>query len=164
MGYTPTSTNHSLANMRLPVERNQVTFDQALEYMSSASPTSEELHWFRWITGHQTAFLLWLALSRLLNLLLGHNHADSIEAMLGSATRLLRGYTSILVYTASCPRELYMDLIRPYMALSHKGFTGKWARDYRPIPRLIGMVIARYRSDTTIPGLANDIYPHLYQS
>ena len=39
----------------------------------------------------------------------------------------------MLLYTGSCPRDLYSVLIRPSMRLRHRAFSGSWAPDYWPI-------------------------------
>jgi hypothetical protein len=83
--------------------------------------------WFRWIVGHQVTFVLWQLLANAV-----HDTAD--PACGGEATRraarLVRGCSAMLLYTGSCPREIYHRVIRPSMALAHPGFSGSWARDY----------------------------------
>jgi hypothetical protein len=39
----------------------------------------------------------------------------------------------MLLYTSSCPRRVYRELIRPSMYRQHRGFSGGWAPDYRPV-------------------------------
>ncbi|MFC8450652.1 L-tyrosine 3-hydroxylase [Kitasatospora sp. NPDC057223] len=98
-------------------------------------PTSaDELFWFRWITGHQLTFVLWQELGRLAADATGtQNPPDDARA----AARLIRGYSALLLYTASCTREVYQRVIRPSMALCHPRFTGAWARDYVPVRPLL---------------------------
>jgi hypothetical protein len=43
----------------------------------------------------------------------------------------------MLLYTGSCPRELYRVLIRPSMARRHRGFSGSWAPDYPRVRDLL---------------------------
>jgi hypothetical protein len=83
----------------------------------------ERLFWFRWITGHQTTFILWQLLAQ----------ASDDEA----AAVFVRGYSAMLLYTGSCPRDAYHRVIRPSMALQHPGFSGSWARDFWPVRGLL---------------------------
>ncbi|GAB3501192.1 hypothetical protein [Amycolatopsis cihanbeyliensis] len=99
---------------------------------ADAGPSAEGLFWFRWITGHQITFLIWRFMGNLLNGRSLHCLDD------GEATVLqtyIDGYSAMLVYTASCPREIYHSLIRPRMYDQHPGFSGKWAPDYAPVRR-----------------------------
>jgi L-tyrosine peroxygenase len=94
----------------------------------------EELFWFRWITGHQVCFVVWRLIAQLLD---DVNHGrrspyQAIEPM----CRFVDGYSAMLLYTGSCPRELYGALIRPSMRLRHRAFSGSWAPDYWPIREL----------------------------
>jgi hypothetical protein len=102
--------------------------------------SSDRLFWFRWITGHQVSLLCWREAGRSLTAAL-EGRADS-EAELGRAAAMLRTSTAMFVYTASCPRDVYHALIRPVMGLWHSAFTGKWAADYRPLPRLVSRLRA----------------------
>lgn len=91
----------------------------------------DELFWFRWITGHQVCFVVWRLIAQLLD---DVNHGwrspyQAIEPM----CRLVDGYSAMLLYTGSCPRDLYGELIRPSMRLRHRAFSGSWAPDYWPI-------------------------------
>jgi len=86
----------------------------------------ERIFWFRWITGHQTTFILWQLLAR------AHAQED-----LESSRVFVRGYSAMLLYTGSCPRDVYHRVIRPSMALQHPGFSGSWARDFWPLRRLL---------------------------
>ncbi|MGW7576469.1 L-tyrosine 3-hydroxylase [Streptomyces sp. NPDC054765] len=95
--------------------------------------SAEQLFWFRWITGHQLTFLFWQELRR---------QAADVAAPPGGpdvpqAARLVRGYSAMLLYTASCTRDVYHRLIRPSMVLHHPGFAGAWARDYGPVRALL---------------------------
>jgi hypothetical protein len=40
------------------------------------------------------------------------------------------GYSAMLLYTGSCPRDIYEALVRSSMRLHHRGFSGSWAPDY----------------------------------
>jgi hypothetical protein len=55
---------------------------------------------------------------------------------LNPVSRLVDGYSAMLLYTGSCPRSLYSALIRPSMRLRHPAFSGSWAPDYWPIREL----------------------------
>ncbi|MCS0606270.1 L-tyrosine 3-hydroxylase [Streptomyces sp. LP11] len=99
---------------------------------------AERLFWFRWITGHQVTFLLWQELAR--------RAAEAAEPTapapasadeVAAAARLVRGYSAMLLYTASCTRDVYHRVIRPSMALHHPAFSGAWARDYTPVRPLL---------------------------
>jgi L-tyrosine peroxygenase len=98
-----------------------------------AADSAEQLFWFRWITGHQLTFMLWQELRR-------RAAEDAVPAPpheVAAAARLVRGYTAMLLYTASCTRDVYHRIIRPSMALHHPAFSGAWARDYGPVRALL---------------------------
>jgi L-tyrosine peroxygenase len=91
----------------------------------------DELFWFRWITGHQVCFVVW----RLIGLLLKDVEQGRLtpEEIVGPVARYVDTYSAMLLYTGSCPREVYTALIRPSMRLRHRAFSGGWAPDYWPI-------------------------------
>jgi L-tyrosine peroxygenase len=93
----------------------------------------ERIFWFRWITGHQTTFILWQLLARAMA-------RDGVARAAGhdSCSVFVRGYSAMLLYTGSCPRGIYQQVIRPSMALQHPGFSGSWARDFWPVRGLLG--------------------------
>src|ERR1700691_6199243 len=68
---------------------------------------------FRWMIGHQTAFILWQLLARDLAA------ATSDDGMAAAvASRLgcfIDGYSAMLLYCGSCPRQVYHDVIRVSM-------------------------------------------------
>ncbi|MFJ6697135.1 L-tyrosine 3-hydroxylase [Streptomyces sp. NPDC091272] len=131
-----------------------------------AADSAEQLFWFRWITGHQLTFMLWQELARRAVRAaapapgqgqarapaqaqpLSPSPAQPLppasaqplppapDGMLPAA-RLVRGYSAMLLYTASCTREVYHRVIRPSMALHHPAFSGAWARDYGPVRALL---------------------------
>lgn len=103
--------------------------------LPSAPDPIERLFWFRWITGHQTTFILWQLLTRAYTQ--AALDADASAAHLESCRVFVRGYSAMLLYTGSCPRDVYHRVIRPSMALQHPGFSGSWARDFRPVRRLL---------------------------
>jgi len=43
----------------------------------------------------------------------------------------------MLLYTGSCPRDLYQVLIRPSMRRWHRAFSGAWAPDFAPVRELL---------------------------
>jgi hypothetical protein len=115
-----------------------------LAHMSPASvrglrPDSAEeidrLFWFRWITAHQTTFLLWQMLAAILQ---ESETADVEHEELAAQARLLVcGYSLMLMYGSSAPRHIYGPVIRMPMARQHVNLTGAWARDYSPVRPLI---------------------------
>jgi len=96
---------------------------------------AEQLFWFRWITGHQVCFVVWRLMAGLLDDVRQGRRAadDAVEPM----CHYVHGYASMLLYTGSCPRDVYDLLIRPSMRLRHPGFSGSWAPDYWPIRDLV---------------------------
>lgn len=95
----------------------------------------EQMFWFRWITGHQVTFVLWQLLARA-NAVVPADHARRTEVA-HQVVRLIRAYSAMLLYTGSCPRQLYHDVIRPSMIRQHPAFSGTWARDHRPVRGLL---------------------------
>lgn len=99
------------------------------------SEVPEELFWFRWITGHQVCFLLWRLMGQLLDEVAeGELSADRAIPPL---SRYVDGYSAMLLYTGSCPHDVYNDLIRPSMRLRHRAFSGSWAPDYLRVRNLL---------------------------
>jgi len=88
------------------------------------------LFWYRWVTGHQISFLLWRlvgdALERSSHRAPTHREREAMAACVD-------GYSTMLLYSATVPRELYHTHIRERMALQHPAFSGAWAPDYRPL-------------------------------
>jgi L-tyrosine peroxygenase len=91
----------------------------------------DELFWFRWITGHQVCFVVWRLIGQLLEDVKQGRRAP--EEILGPVCRYMDTYSAMLLYTGSCPRDIYSVLIRPSMRLRHRAFSGSWAPDYWPI-------------------------------
>lgn len=90
-----------------------------------------ELFWFRWITGHQVCFVVWRLIAQLLDDL--RQCRRSPDEVLEPISRFVDGYSAMLLYTGSCPPDIYNVLIRPSMRLRHRAFSGGWAPDYWPI-------------------------------
>jgi len=87
------------------------------------------MFWFRWITGHQTTFILW----QLLAVALATPRAgDQCEAA-RRARILVRGCSLMLLYAGSSPLATYSSTIRPIMALQHPHLSGSWAPDFRAV-------------------------------
>ncbi len=105
----------------------------------------ERLFWFRWITGHQTTFILWQLLAQAVRRGTGNDLALADQER---CRVLVRGYSTMLLYTGSCPRTVYHRIIRPSMVLYHPGFSGSWARDFGPVRRLLR--VDDERSDTPL--------------
>lgn len=93
--------------------------------------TAEELFWFRWIIGHQLCFIWWrLMADQLHDVESGRRHQQTV---IEPVRRYVEAYSAMLLYTGSCPRPLYHAVIRPSMALQHRGFSGGWAPDFLPV-------------------------------
>lgn len=100
---------------------------------SDVSPCDDpnELFWFRWITGHQVCFVVWRLTGQLLEDV-NQGRRTSAE-IVEPICRYVDAYSAMLLYTGSCPPDLYGALIRPSMRLRHRAFSGSWAPDYWPI-------------------------------
>jgi len=99
------------------------------------SEAAEDLFWFRWITGHQVCFIIWRLMGQLIDEV-NRGRTDAAVA-LEPLCRYIDGYSAMLLYTGSCPQELYHVLIRPSMARQHRGFSGSWAPDYPKVRELL---------------------------
>ena len=95
----------------------------------------DRLFWFRWITAHQTTFLLWQLLSAILQE--RETTPDQHEELAAQARVLVCGYSLMLIYASSAPREIYGRVIRMPMARQHVNLSGAWARDYAPVRSLV---------------------------
>lgn len=90
---------------------------------------------FRWIVGHQVSFVLWRMMALLIDSVVEGQVPRS--AVLGPLCGYVRSYTAMLLYTGSCSRGIYHDVIRPSLRLRHPGFSGSWAPDYWPVRDLL---------------------------
>ncbi|MFJ6728137.1 hypothetical protein ACIQPQ_24875 [Streptomyces sp. NPDC091281] len=100
----------------------------------AAEEISHQLFWFRWITGHQATFAVWqLTAHALHQARVRADPAPSLRAM----TDLTDAYTAMLLYTSSCPADVYGQVIRPSMYLQHRSFSGTWAPDFVPVRSLL---------------------------
>jgi hypothetical protein len=95
----------------------------------------DRLFWFRWITAHQTIFMLW----QLLGAIMAERASAYVDdAELAEQARLcVCGYSLMLMYGSSAPREIYGRVIRLPIARQHVNLTGAWARDYASVRPLI---------------------------
>lgn len=93
----------------------------------------ERLFWFRWIAGHQVSFILWRTIGDVLR-----SHSDNVPTprQLVALTACVDGYSAMLLYSATVPRDHYHAQLRVRMATHHPSFSGSWASDYRPLRRL----------------------------
>jgi L-tyrosine peroxygenase len=117
-----------------------------------------DLFWFRWITGHQVSFVIWQLMARAIQKLArGDGQCANVAQEL---SHYIRGYCGMLLYTSSCPRDVYETVIRPSMYRHHRAFSGSWAPDFRPVRDLFrGRRLASI--DTRQPTLSRSIW--LYQ-
>ncbi|MFI5806071.1 hypothetical protein [Streptomyces sp. NPDC051561] len=100
----------------------------------AAEEISHQLFWFRWITGHQATFAIWQLTAHALHQARSlSDPAPSLRAM----TDLTDAYTAMLLYTSSCPADVYGTVIRPSMYLQHRSFSGTWAPDFMPVRSLL---------------------------
>lgn len=88
------------------------------------------LFWYRWVTGHQISFLLWRLLGDALE---RSAHRAPTRGEREAMAACVDGYSTMLLYSATVPRELYHTDIRERMSLQHPAFSGAWAPDYRPL-------------------------------
>ncbi|GAA0624188.1 hypothetical protein GCM10010174_49170 [Kutzneria viridogrisea] len=90
---------------------------------------------YRWLLGHQAAFCVWRLLADLLRSALAQ--PDEAQPQVAVAAHLVDAYSVLLLYSGSCSTEIYHSTIRPEMIAAHPAFSGKWSRDYEPLPALI---------------------------
>nr|WSZ19209.1 hypothetical protein OH837_40815 [Streptomyces canus] len=121
-------------------------------------PTEDQLFWFRWITGHQITFLIWHLMGEILERNTDREIPD--RASLARLETYAYGYCAMLLYTGSCPIDLYQSLIRPRMYLQHRSFSGTWASDFVPVRGLFrGRGVARGDAPE-VAGLARAVDVH----
>ncbi|HEX7302263.1 L-tyrosine 3-hydroxylase [Lentzea sp.] len=94
-------------------------------------PAGRAVH--RWFLGHHGAFLVWKFLSVSLDRLI----RESDSRLVALAALGYDAYSVMLAYSGSCSREVYEELIRPMMVAFDPAFSGRWARDYEPLPGLL---------------------------
>jgi hypothetical protein len=103
------------------------------DLFGSSPVEAAQLFWYRWITGHQVSFILW----RTVGDVIGRNRDDMPpHHELDLLATCVDGYSAMLLYSGTVPRDHYHSHTRVRMALQHPSFSGTWAPDYRPIRRL----------------------------
>ncbi|WP_053736489.1 hypothetical protein [Nocardia sp. NRRL S-836] len=101
----------------------------------------------RWFLGHHAAFLVWRFLSASLDRLIREPDSQLVRlTALG-----YDAYSALLAYSGSCSREVYEDVIRPLMTSFDPAFSGRWARDYEPVPGLLRRARAALGSAAAAP-------------
>ncbi|SDH08128.1 hypothetical protein SAMN05216553_115185 [Lentzea fradiae] len=99
-----------------------------------SDPVERAVH--RWFLGHHGAFLVWRFLADSLDRLIREHDSELVRlAALG-----YDAYSVMFAYAGSCSREVYEDVIRPMMVTFDPAFSGRWARDYEPLPGLLRRV------------------------
>jgi hypothetical protein len=111
---------------------------QARAGVDAVPPTAddqvERLFWFRWIVGHHVSFIIWrLIADALARLAAGDGDRERLSE---AVPQYVRCYGGMLLYTGSCDRVTYRDVIRPSMYRQHSMFSGTWAPDYAPVRSL----------------------------
>ncbi|GAB3930576.1 hypothetical protein GCM10029976_032780 [Kribbella albertanoniae] len=102
--------------------------------VSLEAPPDDLVYWFRWITGHQVSFVLWRLIAQTLADL--ESGRVSPEAASTTLAGHINGCSVMLLYTGSCPPDIYHAVIRASMRLHHPAFSGTWAPDYGPVRAL----------------------------
>jgi hypothetical protein len=111
------------------------------DYENWKNPEQNEMFWFRWITGHQTMFILWFFIAHELMDIVNTSEILVIEQKLNLCANLFQGCYVLFEYAASCSVDFYSTNTRPWMAIFHKGFSGRWSSDYQLIPSLVDHII-----------------------
>ncbi|WP_395368786.1 L-tyrosine 3-hydroxylase [Streptomyces tubercidicus] len=123
------------------VARWRAAPDLAADLIPADTLETERVFWFRWITGHQTTFILWQLLAPLLDEHqapeTGPEHRRWADAAARRARCLIRCFSLMLLYTSSPPRDIYERVIRNPMARQHAHLSGAWAKDYGPVRPLV---------------------------
>lgn len=121
----------------------------SLDFFAPPCPPLD-LAWHRWVVGHQTVSLEWRFLRAAL-MRTAPLATDEIVALLDL-------YSVFLLYTGSCPAQIYTQSIRPQMAECHPAFSGEWARDYHGIPRMLKQ--AAHTHPSLIPAIRRNHHVH----
>lgn len=105
------------------------------DLFGSSPVEAARLFWYRWIAGHQVSFILWRTMGDVLE---RQPDPDAVPTPyeLDVLAACVDGYSAMLLYSATVPREHYHADTRVRMAQQHPSFSGTWAPDYRPIRRL----------------------------
>lgn len=106
------------------------------EVAVSSDPSAVDHHaWFRWVTAHQTTFIIWQLLSGAVDRCTGDG--EDISDELRATRSYVRGYSATLLYASSCSRSVYHRVVRPAMSRQHPAISGAWASDYWPVRKLL---------------------------
>lgn len=123
----------ALASSRRPADEGR--YQAAYDLAPADAFEIDRVFWFRWITGHQATFIFWQFLAEALDAAT-RDGADR-ERLARESRLLLRGFSLMLLYASSPPRDIYDRVIRMPMARQHPNLSGSWARDYAPLRSLI---------------------------
>jgi hypothetical protein len=119
----------------------------------------EDVAWRRWLLGHQLSFCVWRLLSEQLTSIVRARRPRS-EGIAGGVA-MYHAYSVLLLYSGSCPPEVYLRTIRPAMAAADPAFSGRWARDYESIPLLLRTIRqihpTRFTGDLLAAARANQL-------
>lgn len=111
-----------------------VSREDGPEYdLLGCSPVDPALFWYRWIAGHQVSFILWRTIGGVVR-----RHTDELPPQheLDVLAACVDGYSAMLLYASTVPRDHYHAHTRVRMAEQHPSFSGRWAPDYRPLLRI----------------------------
>lgn len=81
---------------------------------------ARRLFWYRWIAGHQISFSLWRIISDIVQ---RHDDDAPSESEIDTLVACVDGYSAMLLYSSTLPRDHYHAHIRPRMALQHPAFS-----------------------------------------
>ncbi|MFI7301163.1 hypothetical protein [Streptomyces sp. NPDC050121] len=120
-----------------PVEEDVRRFRLAaagVSYSFRAPADADHLIRYRWIVGHQAAFVVWRLLAHQLKRVV--SRPGPAKDAVAAAARLYDVYSLLFLYTASCSAQRYAATVRADMAANHPAFSGEWAPDHHLIPAL----------------------------
>lgn len=108
---------------------------------SPAHASDNELAGYRWILGHHASFCAWRFCADALRRSLRGSGVDL--DWLARAIAAYDAYSALLLYAGSCTRTTYLTWIRPPMMAADPAFSGRWQRDFEPLPPLLRQVRVR---------------------
>lgn len=126
-------SGNDYAGRDFPTELGVPAESVRYDLFGSVPVDAAPLFWYRWITGHQISFVLWRAIA---DVLVRHPDHSPPPDELDLLTTCVDGYSAMLLYSSTVPRDHYHTHTRVRMALQHPSFSGAWAPDYRPTRRL----------------------------
>ena len=118
-----------------PIPLSQQDWDTAAEY--------------RWFIGHYATICLWHLLLETLNGLA--DEPAPAPGLVDRAATMYDAYSILLLYCGSCTPGVYAKSVRPRMIAADPAFSGRWARDYEPIPPMLRSVRRIHRPDLLAP-------------